>query len=119
MEYTKQEMLDVLKRHEGTDPECDCACPLSGHSTEMLIRFVGVQNEIPNRLIECAIILLRQFNQKQCLMGVSRFSIAAGIIYASHQSTENITQLRPTLDPDYPANSFINVISINTLRKIQ
>lgn len=80
-EYTKEELLALLKRHTNTtDGKCDCNCPYTGNSVMMVINFVVIYNELPDELVAIAEGYFKQFTETQCYGG-NRLVLAASLLY--------------------------------------
>jgi len=82
MRYTKKDLLDLLERHSGKHIEpCDCECPYTGNSIDILYQFVGVEHDLPSKFITDVRELYKKSSKNTCFDGKSRLVNAAAVMY--------------------------------------
>lgn len=94
LSYTKDDLLELLKRHSLKEGyKC---CPFSANSVVMLVNFVLIEeDEMKQDRIDCILKLVRNITTKQCFIGKSRLVIAASLFYiATHECYQRYTQTK-------------------------
>jgi hypothetical protein len=93
--YTKEDLNDLLKRHSAqviNPRECECECPFTGNSIQILIKFVGAHNDIDTKIIDKAVKVAAKLSKTQCIIGDRKVTAAAILHYTSIMMRMNMIQ---------------------------
>lgn len=83
--YPRDELRGVLKRHRGSkeefiasiDKDCDCSCPFTSNSINMVMQFAFVENELPLDIRQAAYDMLTYLTDKSCFIGKNPLTVAS------------------------------------------